>query len=163
MGMEGEKEEFGQGQLHDQDVHVSDAFQVPVGGVGIDEGEELVVVEDGFTEEFAGKFFVFPVFEFGQQGLVFVGLLPEIAQGFNDHGHHQVNVVIPVDAFLFQDQVQFLGGQHDVLEDFFRKAAVVGKGAFFEVFTIEGRFGEEGVEFPDEFGVVDPGGLAWLR
>ena len=163
-----ECEHFGDGDLHDDHVHVGQSRKVPVFRRLAHVALVGVGIENGGAEEFPCEVFVFLVFVFGQQFLSRRVFGLESPDGFQHEGIDHFLVVVPVEAFLFEQCVEVFVFLNDLLVDFPPHLAVglVGVVVAFDVVAIDFALFDEVADFPDELNIVFPrefqrfGGLA---
>lgn len=102
----GEAQNLGQRALHDDDVHKGHTIQIPVAGILTDEMTVVVTVQDGTTEQAAGKLAILVVLELGQQGLVGSVLFVEAFDGLQHKGVDNLLVVVPIQTLVFEQSVE---------------------------------------------------------
>ena len=100
-----EGEQLGNGDLHDDDVHVRHTREIPVARVFAHVALIGVGVENGGAEELACKFLVFNVGVLGQQLLLVLVLRVEALDGLQHEGVDHVLVVVPIEALLLEEGV----------------------------------------------------------
>ena len=153
-----EGQHFGDGDLHNDHVHISQTRKIPVARRLAHIALVGVGVENGGAEEFSGKFAVFLVLVFGQQFLSRRILGFESADGFQHERIDHLFVVVPVEAALFEQRVEVVVFLNDLLVDFSPHFAVgfVGIVVAFDVFAIDFALLDEYAHLTNELDVVGP-------
>ena len=105
-GDAGTGEHLGNGNLHDDNVHVGQSREVPVVGGLAHVVLVLVGIEYGGTEQLTGIFLVLLAVVLGQQLLITAILLLETLDGLQHEGIDNLLVVVPVQALLLQQLVE---------------------------------------------------------
>ena len=103
-----EVDQLGDGNLHDDHVHISQAREVPVAGSIAHVALVSVAVEDGGTEELASEVAVLGVLIFWQQLLLCLLGWVEALDGLQHEGINDVLVVVPVERLLLQEGIEVL-------------------------------------------------------
>ena len=101
-----ECEHLGDGDLHDDDIHVGQPGEIPVAARLAHVMLVVVGIEDRSPEELDGKVPVLLVPVLRQQLLVLPVGGVEAFDGLDDEGVHHLLVVVPVEALLLQHGIQ---------------------------------------------------------
>ena len=104
----GEGHHLGDGNLHDDDVHIGQAGEVPVTGGLAHETLVLGIVKDGSAEQLAGVILLFVAVPLGQQLFLGTILFLEALDGLQYEGINDLLVVVPVKTLVFEDGVKLV-------------------------------------------------------
>ena len=101
-----ECEHLGNGNLHDDDIHIGQTGEIPVTARLAHIVLIVVSIENRSPEELDGKITVFLVTVFRQQFLVFLVGRIETFDGLDNESVNHLLVVIPIETLLFQNGIQ---------------------------------------------------------
>ena len=148
----GEGRDFGKRNLHDDEVHLVDALDIPVLRLCSDELAEVFHVLQCGAEERDGKLLVFLVLEGRHDGLQGPHLLVEPADSLQHKGVNDGFVIVPVEAVVFEDVVQLFVVADECTVDFAPEFAVflVGRRVAMDIELEEVLLGYFLVHLPQE-------------
>ena len=123
-----ETEQFCHCNLHDDDIHVGKAVELPVLDALADEGAVVLIIHDGATEQTNGELLVLDVLVFGHEFLVGSIDGVESLDGLEHEGVNHFAVIVPIETLLLEDVVNTFILHDDVLVEFAPQFAIIGIG-----------------------------------